>query len=644
MKRIEILSPRLANQIAAGEVVERPANVVKELVENSLDAGATRIEVDIEQGGVKLIRIRDNGFGIEKDDLSLSLSRHATSKIKELDDLEAVQSLGFRGEALASIASVSRLVLSSHEQECDDAWQVSAEGRDMATETKPCAHPVGTTVEMRDLFFNTPARRKFLRTEKTEFNHLEEVVKRMALSRYDVAFQLRHNQKVIHSLRPCTSDFDQEKRVATLLSPQFMKEAVHIDMEGAGLKLWGWVGLPTFSRSQADMQYFFVNGRVVRDKLVAHAIRQAYKDVLYHGRHSAFVLYLEVDPSLVDVNVHPTKHEVRFRDGRLVHDFLFRTLHKALGAVRPESDTAVQMGQMAQLQAERQVSGVEAGEFAGQNNMALLSGHAGQGMAGQSNQFSGQPSGQPWGAQTGSQFDRPNTDQIRNQMATYGAMHGSSNGNIPVPSTIGQTEAAIQSNAPQEIPPLGYAIAQLHGIYILAQNQVGMVIVDTHAAHERITYERLKTAYDEQGIPSQPLLVPETINVSVQQADMAEQHAEDISKLGFSLERLGPEGLVIRQMPILLRNSNSEALVIQVLEDFRVHGASRHMTEFRNEVLSSMACHGSVRANRQLTVAEMNGLLRDMEITERSGQCNHGRPTWTQLSMKELDKLFMRGQ
>jgi DNA mismatch repair protein MutL len=635
MKRIEILSPRLANQIAAGEVVERPANVVKELVENSLDAGATRIEVDVEQGGTKLIRIRDNGFGIEKEDLSLSLSRHATSKIKDLDDLESVTSLGFRGEALASIASVSRLVLSSHEQDCDDAWQVSAEGRDMATETKPCAHPVGTTVEMRDLFFNTPARRKFLRTEKTEFNHLDEVVKRMALSRYDVAFQLRHNQKVIHSLRPCTSEFDQEKRVATLLSPQFMKEAVHIDMEGAGLKIWGWVGLPTFSRSQADMQYFFVNGRVVRDKLVAHAIRQAYKDVLYHGRHSAFVLYLELAPSLVDVNVHPTKHEVRFRDGRLVHDFLFRTLHKALGAVRPESDASIQMGQMAQLQAERQVSGVEAGEFAGQNNMALLSGQGGQ-----VNQLAGQSAGQPWGGQV----VNPGVDQVRNQMASYGAMHVGSNGNLPIPSTIGQTEAAIQSNVQHEIPPLGYAVAQLHGIYILSQNQLGMVIVDMHAAHERITYERLKTAYDEQGIPSQPLLVPETINVSVQQVDMVEQHAEDLAKLGFTLERLGPESLVIRQMPILLRNSNSEALVIKVLEDFRVHGASRHMTEFRNEVLSSMACHGSVRANRHLTIPEMNGLLRDMEITERSGQCNHGRPTWTQLSMKELDKLFMRGQ
>ncbi|WP_283788431.1 DNA mismatch repair endonuclease MutL [Bermanella sp. WJH001] len=632
MKRIEVLSPRLANQIAAGEVVERPANVVKELVENSLDAGATRIEVDVEQGGVKLIRIRDNGFGIEKDDLPLSLSRHATSKIKDLDDLESVQSLGFRGEALASIASVSRLVLSSHEQESEEAWQVQAEGRDMATEVKPCAHPVGTTIEMRDLFFNTPARRKFLRTEKTEFNHLEEVVKRMALSRYDVSFQLRHNQKVIHSLRPCTSEFDKEKRVASLLSAQFMKEAVSIEMEGAGLRLWGWVGLPTFSRSQADMQYFFVNGRIVRDKLVAHAIRQAYQDVLYHGRHSAFVLYLELDAALVDVNVHPTKHEVRFRDGRLVHDFLFRSLHKALGEVRPEAPEPD-----AQLHSQPQVSGIAAGEFAGQNNIQLQQ---------------AQVAGNPWQNNYAAQGIQPG--QVQEQMNRYGQLHqggpvneGSQIGSPfsqPLPNNSVMPTMDVNGAGDKVIPPLGYAIAQLHGVFILSQSEHGLIVVDMHAAHERITYERLKVAYDEQGIASQPLLVPETIHVSQEQADIAEQQEQELSKLGFQLERLGPESLVIRQMPVLLRSANSEALVVKVLEDYRQHGGSRHMTEFRNEVLSSMACHGSVRANRQLTIAEMNGLLRDMEITERSGQCNHGRPTWTQLSMKELDKLFMRGQ
>ena len=618
MKRIEVLSPRLANQIAAGEVVERPANVVKELLENSVDAGATRIEVDVEQGGVKLIRIRDNGFGIEKEDLPLSLSRHATSKIKNLDDLESVQSLGFRGEALASISSVSRLVLSSHEKDSDQAWQVTAEGRDMAADVKPCAHPVGTTVEMRDLFFNTPARRKFLRTEKTEFNHLEEVIKRMALSRFDVGFQLRHNQKVIHSLRPCSSEFDQEKRIASLLSAQFMKEAVHIDMEAAGLKLWGWVGLPTYNRSQADMQYFFVNGRIVRDKLVAHAIRQAYQDVLYHGRHSVFVLYLELDPALVDVNVHPTKHEVRFRDGRLVHDFLFRTLHKVLGQVRPEVQNEEQA---VDLRAQQSVTGIQAGEFSGQNNMALAQNST--------------PSA--WSQNAAPSQNNISAGQVKEQMATYGQMHEPALGNVV-------QSAAMPNDPNQVVPPLGYAVAQLHGIYILSQNEHGMVIVDMHAAHERITYERLKTAYDEQGISSQPLLVPETIHVSQQQADIAEQYREDLGKLGFNLQRLGPESLVIREMPILLRNANSEALVVKLLEDFRLSGSSRHMVEFRNEVLSSMACHGSVRANRQLTLPEMNGLLRDMEITERSGQCNHGRPTWTQLSMNELDKLFMRGR
>jgi len=372
MSRIHLLSPRLANQIAAGEVVERPANIVKELVENALDAGARHIDIEAEQGGIKLLRIRDDGCGIDKDDLALSLSRHATSKITTLDDLEAVGSLGFRGEALASISSVTRLTLTSHEQSADTAWQVSAEGRDMVANVSPAAHPVGTTVEVRDLFFNTPARRKFLRTEKTEFSHLEEYVKRLALSRYDVAFSLRHNQRTIHSLRPAARPIDREKRVAALLSPQFIDSSVHIDAEAAGLALQGWVGLPTFSRSQGDMQYFFVNGRVVRDKLVVHAIKQAYRDVLYHGRHPAFVLYLSLDPKLVDVNVHPTKHEVRFRDGRLVHDFLFRTLHKALGDVRPDnqpngsSPSELAGGLTSSVMP---VSGAAAGEFSEQTRL-----------------------------------------------------------------------------------------------------------------------------------------------------------------------------------------------------------------------------------------------------------------------------------
>ncbi len=628
MSRIHLLSPRLANQIAAGEVVERPANIVKELVENALDAGARHIDIEAEQGGIKLLRIRDDGCGIDKDDLALSLSRHATSKITTLDDLEAVGSLGFRGEALASISSVTRLTLTSHEQSADTAWQVSAEGRDMVANVSPAAHPVGTTVEVRDLFFNTPARRKFLRTEKTEFSHLEEYVKRLALSRYDVAFSLRHNQRTIHSLRPAARPIDREKRVAALLSPQFIDSSVHIDAEAAGLALQGWVGLPTFSRSQGDMQYFFVNGRVVRDKLVVHAIKQAYRDVLYHGRHPAFVLYLSLDPKLVDVNVHPTKHEVRFRDGRLVHDFLFRTLHKALGDVRPDnqpngsSPSELAGGLTSSVMP---VSGAAAGEFSEQTRLDW-----------QPNQQAGLSSSAtpPWSSapsnfanQAPARADLSRAD-IAEQMNVYGAMN----------------RTALPESPSADMPPLGFAIAQLHGIYILAQNAGGLVVVDMHAAHERITYERLKIAVDQQGIQSQPLLVPVNLSVSEREADTAEQFAEEFRSLGVELARVGPESLLVRQIPVLLQQAEVPQLITDMLGDLIEHGSSDRFLAHRNELLGTMACHGSVRANRRLTIPEMNGLLRDMEATERSGQCNHGRPTWTQMTMPELDKLFLRGR
>ncbi|WP_320820559.1 DNA mismatch repair endonuclease MutL [Thalassolituus sp.] len=623
MSRIHLLSPRLANQIAAGEVVERPANIVKELVENALDAGARHIDIEAEQGGIKLLRIRDDGCGIDKDDLALSLSRHATSKITTLDDLEAVGSLGFRGEALASISSVTRLTLTSHEQSADTAWQVSAEGRDMVANVSPAAHPVGTTVEVRDLFFNTPARRKFLRTEKTEFSHLEEYVKRLALSRYDVAFSLRHNQRTIHSLRPAARPIDREKRVAALLSPQFIDSSVHIEAEAAGLQLQGWVGLPTFSRSQGDMQYFFVNGRVVRDKLVVHAIKQAYRDVLYHGRHPAFVLYLSLDPKLVDVNVHPTKHEVRFRDGRLVHDFLFRTLHKALGDVRPDnqpngSSPSELAGGL--TSSAMPVSGAAAGEFSEQTRLDW-----------QPNQQAGlSSSATPLWSSAPSNFanQAPARADIAEQMNVYGAMN----------------RTALPESPSADMPPLGFAIAQLHGIYILAQNAGGLVVVDMHAAHERITYERLKIAVDQQGVQSQPLLVPVNLSVSEREADTAEQFAEQFRTLGVELARVGPESLLVRQIPVLLQQAEVPQLITDMLGDLIEHGSSDRFLAHRNELLGTMACHGSVRANRRLTIPEMNGLLRDMEATERSGQCNHGRPTWTQMTMPELDKLFLRGR
>ncbi|SER05394.1 DNA mismatch repair protein MutL [Amphritea atlantica] len=631
MSRIHLLTPRLANQIAAGEVVERPASVVKEILENSLDAGAGRIELDIEQGGVKLIRLRDDGQGIEKDDLPLALSRHATSKILNLDDLEAVESLGFRGEALASISSVSRLTLTSRTADQEAGWQVQTEGRDMVAEVSPAAHPQGSTVEVRDLFFNTPARRKFLKTEKTEFKHLEEVVKRLALSRFDVGFTLRHNQKVIHQLRPAISETEQERRISTLLSPAFIENAMKVDVsaEASGLRLWGWVALPTFSRSQADLQYFFVNGRIIRDKVVAHALRQAYQDVLYHGRHPAYVLYMELDPKLVDVNVHPTKHEVRFRETRLVHDFIFRTTHRVIADIRPEQGS------------EPAISGASASH--------LLNAAPGQPLAQQSFEQGRMPLHQLQGgsgstAGAGSAFrgtyqsDRPAAGQIRDQISAYGALHPQGD------SATGMQSASMPQADDTECPPLGYAIAQLHGVFVLAQNDAGLVVVDMHAAHERVVYERMKQAYEMEGVRSQPLLVPVSMAVSSMEADCAEEQAQVFSKLGFEIARMGEETLVVRQVPVALASADISKLILDVLGDMAQFGTSQKIQQHTNELLATMACHGSVRANRQLTIPEMNALLRDMESTERSGQCNHGRPTWTQMSMNDLDSLFMRGQ
>jgi len=632
MPAIRLLTPRLANQIAAGEVVERPASVAKELIENALDAGARRIDIEIEQGGVKLIRVRDDGSGITESDLSLALSRHATSKIADLDDLEAVASLGFRGEALASISSVSRLALTSRTEEQESAARVEVEGRDMDATIAPAAHPVGTTVEVRDLFFNTPARRKFLRTEKTEFNHVDECVRRQALSRFETGFTLRHNQRVIQSLRPAENPLDRERRIGSLCGQQFIDNAVIIDAEATGLRLWGWVALPTFSRSQADLQYFFVNGRVIRDRLVAHAVRQAYRDVLYNNRHPAFVLYLEVDPASVDVNVHPTKHEVRFRDGRLVHDFIFRTLHKALADVRPDDHLrgAVAQSEDRQPSTHAQAFGVQvpmtesqtesqsAGFQGGQTAQVSHSGNESHG---------GSPGQRPFQQEW----------QARDQMAFYQSLN--QGGGVET-SGMATTPPVNQGDD----PPLGYAIAQLHGIYILAQSHQGLIVVDMHAAHERITYERMKRALEAQDLKSQPLLVPVSMAVSQKEAALAETHGEELLQLGLGVERIGPETLAVRQVPALLRGADTEQLVRDVLSDLIENGESDRVEAVTHELLGTMACHGSVRANRQLTIPEMNTLLRDMEATERSGQCNHGRPTWTVMTLAELDKLFLRGR
>ncbi|MGF0333734.1 DNA mismatch repair endonuclease MutL [Ectopseudomonas toyotomiensis] len=623
MSRIHLLSPRLANQIAAGEVVERPASVAKELLENSLDSGARRIDVDVEQGGVKLLKVRDDGGGIAPDDLPLALARHATSKIRELEDLEAVLSMGFRGEALASISSVSRLTLTSRTADADQAWQVETEGRDMEPRVQPAAHPVGTSVEVRDLFFNTPARRKFLRAEKTEFDHLQEVIKRLALARFDVAFHLRHNGKTVFALHEAGDEISRARRVASVCGPAFLEQALPIEIERGGLRLWGWVGLPTFSRSQADLQYFYVNGRMVRDKLVAHAVRQAYRDVLFNGRHPTFVLFLEIDPSTVDVNVHPTKHEVRFRDSRMVHDFLYGTLHRALADVRPEDQVAAP----AAISSMARPTGMAAGEFGPQGEMGLAA----------SILEPPAPSVQPAWRGSGAGYQQPAGSpgvSAGEAQAAYREYFS------PLPTA--QVQPMPQEQG--DIPPLGYAVAQLKGVYILAENAQGLVVVDMHAAHERITYERLKHAMASEGLRGQPLLVPESIALSQREADCAEEHAEWFQRLGFELQRLGEETVAIRQIPALLKQAEATQLVRDVLADLLEYGTSDRIQAHLNELLATMACHGAVRANRRLTIPEMNALLRDMEQTERSGQCNHGRPTWTQLSMDQLDKLFMRGQ
>ena len=486
MPSINTLSPQLANQIAAGEVVERPASVLKELVENSLDAGATRIDIEVEQGGVKRLCVRDNGCGIEQSDMSLALSRHATSKISDIDDLEAVGTLGFRGEALASIASVSRLSLTSNNGE-GQAWKAVSEGRDMTVEVQPAAHPPGTSVDVRDLFFNTPARRKFLRTETTEYNRIDDYAKKLALSHMQVAFSLRHNQRVNLNLQPAETVLEQEKRVADICGKPFMEQALYIDNQRTGIRLWGWIGLPTFSRSQTDLQHFFVNGRSIRDKVVSHAVRQAYQDVLYHGRHPAFVLFLEIEPKDVDVNVHPTKHEVRFRDSRSIHGFVSSTLQKALAKDRPQDH--LQPNEAQSLLADEAIPT--------QSSMGLSPASTGYSFSSQTSGFQGQA--------------------VKTPMHAYQSLYG---------------DNAAEESA--TIPPLGFAIAQLKGIYILAENEQGMIVVDMHAAHERITYEQMKSDFDQEGLISQPLLVPESLSVSQREADAVEQHPEVFKRLVFS--------------------------------------------------------------------------------------------------------------
>jgi len=595
--RIRQLSTRLSNQIAAGEVVERPSSVVKELLENSIDAQSTRIDIDLESGGTRLIRIRDNGIGIHSDDLGLALSRHATSKIADFDGLESVATLGFRGEALASVASVARMSLTSNVSErAEDGWRISVSGENQHAEVTPIPHPRGTSVEVRDLFYNTPARKKFLRTERTEFQRIEDVVRKISLSHPGVTININHNGKSVRHYMAGWPDEKSSHRVSSVFGKQFIENAIEIEDEdpGSGMSLKGWIGLPAFSRSQADQQYFYVNDRIVRDKLISHAVKQGYQDVLYHGRQPVFALFLSLDPRFVDVNVHPTKHEVRFRESRQVHDFLFRAINRALAEVRPGD------------------SDIEPNHPETDTRPPLQSGIS----------FRSHGGGR-------------NPTSIREQTALYGSL---------IENTPGSEAKVTLEDDEGEIPALGYAIAQLHGRYILAQNTQGLVIVDMHAAHERITYERMKRALDNEGLKVQPLLVPVSISLSEKECTAAEDYRQELLALGFELQRASDESIVVRAIPAMLDGTGAENLIRDVLADLIEYGSIVRIERHRDEILSTMACHGSVRANRSLTIPEMNALLRDMEETERSGQCNHGRPTWAVQSISELDNLFLRGR
>ncbi|MBK7902194.1 MAG: DNA mismatch repair endonuclease MutL [Proteobacteria bacterium] len=613
---IRVLPEQLVHQIAAGEVVERPASVIKELVENSLDAGALAIDIEVEKGGAELCRVRDDGTGIAADELLLALARHATSKIGSIDDLEAVRTLGFRGEALPSIASVARMRMISRPRAADTAHMVAAVDGAL-TGPAPHPHPHGTTVEVRDLFFNVPARRKFLRSERTELSQIERLVERLALSRFDVGFRLSSARKVLADHPPARDERSRDARVAAMLGDDFISNAMKLDHEGSGMRLHGWFCLPTYARSQADQQHFFLNGRPLRDKLIASAVRLAYRDVLFHGRHPAYVLFLEMDPARVDVNAHPQKLEVRFREPGLIHDFLFRTLERALAETRPTQSAA---DSIPAARADWSLPGTADLDWSRASaNDVRDSAAAHRGFP--TNPYPLSPNPSAAGGQSSATDMYRAFDQVRE---------------------IAATDAAAAAATAAE-HPLGYAIAQLHGVYILAQAQGGLVLVDMHAAHERTTYERLKASMQSERLPAQPLLVPIAVQVAVADADEAESHAELFSSLGLEIDRSGPAQLLVRSTPALLPNIDPATLLKDMIADLREQGSAATTAAF-DRALGTMACHQAVRANRRLTVAEMNALLRAMEQTVRSDQCVHGRPTWSFVSMDDLDRLFLRGR
>jgi len=618
---IQQLPDHLINQIAAGEVIERPASIVKELVENSLDAGATSISIDLNEGGLARIRIHDDGHGISQNELPLALSRHATSKLSSLEELSSLSSMGFRGEALPSIASVSRLELASKVADAERAWLIRYR-HDGGVESEPTAHPVGTTVDVHDLFYNVPARRKFMRTARTEYTRCETVVKTLAMAHADVAFTVTHNGKSTFRCQRADTDAAKNARIANILGTAFGEAARVVEIDQQPLALHGWVADPSFSRSSADMQYFFVNQRPVKDRVVSHAVKQAYSDLLYHQRHPAFVLFLSMPADAVDVNVHPGKQEVRFRESSAVHGFIRKSLKDYLAVVTSGEHLSV-VGRDRTHTEREPTSGLP---FPGTRPLPLNSGAAMESMR----RLVG---------------DRPNSS------ATPSASRGAPMPHSPYePSMIPLAADTAVADRPEssdesaQVPPLGFALAHCHGVYILAENKNGLVIVDAHAAHERITYERLKAAWRSKDITTQRLLVPVDVPVSTAEGDLAEVHSDTLAQAGLHVTRLSPGLLQVRELPSLLAKADAQALLQDVLSELSAHGQSELVDAAVDEVLSSMACHGSVRANRMLSIPEMNALLRQIETTPNSGQCNHGRPTWTELGMQSLDKLFLRGR
>ncbi len=611
---IRVLPEQLIHQIAAGEVIERPASVIKELVENSVDAGARRIEIEIEEGGARLCRVRDDGVGIASDELALALSRHATSKITSIDDLERVATLGFRGEALPSIASVSRVRLCSRAHGTQSAYAITADNGTLS-ELEPAAHPVGTTIEVRDLFFNVPARRKFMRAERTESQHIARMVERLSLACFGTGFTLKTGGKITADFPPADSHLHREQRVAQIVGDDFMANALYVEHEATGFKLTGWICQPTYARGQPDLQYFYLNGRMLRDRLIGSAVRLGYRDVMFGSRHPAYVLFMEIDPAQVDVNAHPAKLEVRFRDGRHVHDFLFRSIERAL----------------------RSTHAGAGGESAAPANVTHIA------PAATDNLMPMWPARGASQASLGLRVAETPAPHFSTRAAAWQSSSRATQRDADAPMPDALNQPAVE---PVDVtgPPLGFAVAQLHGVYILAQASDGLILVDMHAAHERTTYERMKGALSDGAVASQPLLLPVTLRVSPAEADMLEEHAALLLRTGLDVERAGPQSVRIRAMPAILPAADSEDLVRQLGADLVEHGVTRGVEDALNEVLGTMSCHGAVRANRNLTVPEMNALLREMERTVRSDQCVHGRPTWTHVSMTDLDRMFLRGR